>query len=855
MNRPAPNQSAPGQAAAPAKPRPLGWDCKADSDDEAGKAWDCALEGPDPKGMARVMEESGEEVENWTESTTITREDEQRFQRISGLLPANPWKNACAGLPQFEPMSEFLMTPKDKAARATEPLDIHSNHFELIDGEVANFTGNVEMVQADQKLWADFVSRDLKTNTLNTHGSVFFQQKGLFMASDTAFLDNDTGRGVFRNSQFLLPAVPGRGTSRLTHFDSNTLSRYETVTYTTCPPGNQAWLLHADNLKINKESGQGTVRNAWFTIKDVPVFYTPYMSFPTDQRRQSGLLAPTLGFNRYTGFNFALPYYFNLAPNYDYTFVPRYMSDRGVQLKNEFRYLTGMTRGLFQVDVVPYDRQTGDTRGQVAVQNDTRFSQNLVGHVNANYVSDYSYLGQLGTAFNINNRSNIPSQGYLAYSGDGYSARLLMDYFQTIDPTIPKNGRPYFHLPQLAFNYSTGIADTGLMFDSPIQIDSFQNSGSDPVTGDPVTTGQRLKLRPRLYYPFQTAAGYITPSFALQNNQYWLQNPEYWAQTYNTNTGSSESLTVPITSIDSGAYFEREFDWSGSPMTQTLEPRLFYAYIPYQNQNDLPVFDSSGYDFTFYQLFRENRYTGSDRVGDTNQLSMALTTRLVDQSTGRDRLAASVGSAYYFSDRRVTLGGAPSQYQLQNNSNLIGDFSLGITQQWSFRAGGQWNPDQNAMDRGLVALQYNDRRNNLLNVAYRYRRNQYTLECKPSIITTNGISEVNPYPCLDLTDVSLRLPVAQGWHLLGRWQYSLIDNLTLQTFVGFQRETCCWRLSLIGYRNINNFQSQNGDTQANNGVYFQLELKGLTSLGDSMDDFLRYQISGFRQGRELSQDY
>lgn len=845
----APANATPAEQAA-SKPRQPGWTClPSQAEEAADKGWDCSLEGPDPRGAARVVDAASGQVENWAEATTLTREDERRLERIVSQFPVNPWQNMCANRARLMPMSEFLLTPEEKLARDKAPLEIQSNYFEMLDGEIANFAGGVEMVQADQKLWADFATRDVKTNAFNAHGNVLIMQKGLALSSDTGFMDSDSDRGVFRNSQFVLPQVPARGAARLTHLDSDTLSRYETVTYTTCPNGNQDWLMHASDLKINKETGVGRAQNAWFEFKDVPVFYTPYMTFPTDSRRQSGLLIPSLGYSRYSGFNFSVPYYFNLAPNYDYTFIPRYFSNRGIQLKNQFRYLTEATRGMVELDIVPHDDLTGTTRGQATVLNDTRFSQNLSSHVSANYVSDYSYLGQLGSTFNINNRSNIPSIGYMLYQGDSYSLRTQIDYFETIDPTVAKNARPYFHLPQLAFNYGTGIANTGLQFQSLVQFDSFQNSGIDR------TTGQRLRLQPKLSYPFQSAAGYITPSFTLQNNQYWLQSPEYWAESNNTQAKDSVNFTVPITSIDSGMYFEREFDLGGKALTQSFEPRLFYNYIPYVDQADAPAFDSSAYDFTFYQLFRENRFTGGDRVGDTNQFSLALTTRFIDQATGRDRLAASVGSAYYLSNRRVTLQGEPSAYQSQKSSNLIADVSAMLTENWSVHTGGQWNPYENQIDRGIAALQYNDRQNTLLNIAYRYRRNQSTLTCEPSLLGTGDNQYVNPNPCIDLTDISLRLPVAQGWHVLGRWQYSLVDNLTLQTFAGFQRETCCWRFSVIAYRNINNFQSSSGQTQANNGVYVQLELKGLASLGDSIDEFMRYQISGYRMPDEILQNY
>ncbi|MGZ8244315.1 LPS-assembly protein LptD [Methylomagnum sp.] len=857
-----------------AKPQRSGWACEPGEADESGKGWNCSLTGADPRGVAHVVGESGQPVEKWAEATTITPADEQRFGKMMSLLPTDPWKNVCApGLARRKPapVAEYVLTNEDRLAREAAPTEIQSDYFEMLDSELVNFSGAAQLTKADQKLWGDFVTRNTRTNAVNAQGNVIYQEKGFSLSSDTGFLDSDTSQGVFRNSQFLLETIPARGTSRVTHLDSGTLSRYETFTYTTCPPGDQDWLLHADKVKINKETGTGTAQSAWIEFKDVPFFWTPYMSFPVDSRRLSGFLSPSASVTKYGGFAFAAPYYFNLAPNYDYTVMPRYLTKRGFQLNNEFRYLSDMTRGRIIADIVPDDQGAADdnaeidaknaankainpadrglphiptVRGQAAFLNDTRFSENLIAHVDANYVSDYRFLNQFGSPLHLVDKRNIRSIGYLNYAGPNYALRGQIDYYQTIDPTvINANGQPYFHLPQLVFSYFNPIADTGLMFEGLVQADGFDTSAKDR------TTGQRLKLRPRIYYPFQTPGGYITPSFAVQHNEYWLTNPDAWTGLqqavwansggYTGKTGTSESMTVPIFSLDSGATFERDMALADTPMLQTLEPRLFYTYIPKVKQDNIPVFDSSPYDYTYYQLFRENRFTGGDRIGDSNQLTLALTSRLIDQSTGLERLRASIGNAFYFQNREVSLYGPPVASQLESNSNLIGDVFAGLSQDWSLRAGGQWNPDRNQIDRGIVALQYNNRQNDLLNVAYRYRRNQNSLTCVQGDLIN---------PCLNLTDVSFRLPIVQGWHVIGRWQYSIVDRLTLETFLGFERETCCWRFSLLGRRFINNIQSGTGDTQANNGIFLQLEFKGLTRLGDQVDLFMRNEISGYRFG-------
>ncbi|CAL1240593.1 LPS-assembly protein LptD [Candidatus Methylocalor cossyra] len=820
----------------PAPEKSPGWHCRPGEGEGPERGWDCSLVGPDPRGMAREVRE-GEEASDWADASTITRGDEERFRRMASLLPADPWKNACAGKRQTGPMREFLLTPEEQQAREKAPLEIRSNYFEMLENEVANFSGSAEMVQADRKLWGDFVTRDTVTNTVNAHGNVLYQEKGYALSSDTGFLDTDTSRGVFRNTQFILSTIPARGTSRLTHLDSATLSRYQKFTYTACPPGNTDWLLHASHVKLNKETGVGTARNAWLEFHDVPLLWAPYFRFPIDDRRQTGFLTPSLAATKVGGVDLQVPYYFNLAPNYDWTVTPRYLTRRGFLLRNEFRYLTEMTRGQLLADIMPHDEQTKTTRGQLGFLNNTRFSENLIAHVDANYVSDNRYLYQLGSALSLVNWANIPSQAYLRYTGSNYLFQTTANYYQTIDPLIPPQAKPYFNLPQFLFAYNHALLDTGVLFDGQVQLDNFETTGTQK------TTGQRLKLRPRLYYPFQVAGGFITPSVSLLHNQYWLQNPEYWGQATQTATRAQEQFTVPILSLDSGAYFDRDFQWGETPMLQTLEPRLFYLYIPRAKQDNIPVFDSSQYDFTYYQLFRENRFTGSDRVGDANQLSLAMTTRLIDQASGRERLRASLGNALYFQDRQVTLIGPPLPSQLQSTSNLISEIYANLTDDWSLHIGGQYSPERSQIDRGLVSLQYNNRQNQLLNVAYRYRRDQYTLTCVKnatslSLVTTG---------CLDLADVSFRLPIAEGWHAIGRWQYSILDNATLESFAGIERETCCWRFTLLARRYINNANKPvDGQYQYNNGVFVQLELKGLTRLGDQVDRFLERSVSGYR---------
>lgn len=824
-----------------------GWNCQPSADEGDDRGWICSLSGRDPRGIAHVVSEDIASDEHWSESREITREDEERFQTLMGKLPTNPWTRLCAikvGKKLPPPLVEFMISQEERKARDTAPTDMDADFFELIDGEISTLIGSAHLTQADQELWADHITRSLMTHAINAHGTVIYKDKTEVIMSDTAHLKGD-GRGIFRNSQFLLPQVPGRGTSRVTYLDSAILSRYENFSYTTCPPGNQDWVMHADDVRMNKDSGFATAKNAWFQLYDIPVFWTPYMSFPIDGRRMSGFLNPAFGYTKINGFNFMLPYYWDIAPNMDATIQQRYFSSRGYMSLNEFRYLTDSSRGRLVADIVPYDEQTKTTRGQFGYQDTSNWTQNLTSQIDLNYVSDANYLTQLGSPLAMVDTNNITSRALVNYAaGEFGNFNVMANYYETINPAIPKDQYPYYYLPKLQHDWANNILDTGLTLSNTIQMADIQ------ATSNQVTTGQRFLIRPKLAMPMENSWGFIRPSATLAFNQYSLQNTSQWQSLQQANgvaiqQSTNPSFTTPILSLDAGTYFDREFSLSEASWTQTIEPRLFYVYIPYVNQSNIPVFDSTPYDFTYYQLFRENRFTGYDRIGDTNSVTAAVTSRLIDNEKGYDRLRATIGNVAYFDPRQVTTAGiAPPTYG-QSFSNIVGDVYTGITQDWSVYTAGEYNASQNVVSRGQVGITYNNRKNQILNLIYRYRLNQNTNSGCP---TTNlqSYSYLSTFSgCLDLTDVNFRLPVVAGWHLVGRWEYSLLNNTTLESFVGFERETCCYKFAIIARRYLNSINT-NGTAVSNDAIFVQMDLKGFTTVNSDVDKFLQRSVSGYR---------
>lgn len=827
--------AAPQQLASSAAGVPPGWSCRPQKE---SRAWDCNLVGPDPRGVARPVGAAGEQPEDWAKSTTITTFDEQRFVGLLGMMPSNPWAGTCTnGKRESDAAKDFLLTSKDRNARKRAPVEVRGDYGEMDDQEIATFTGNAEVTRYDQHVKGDLLSLNTEADTVNAQGSVFYREKGMAFSSDTAFMRMGEDKGVLRNSQFVVETMPSRGVARVAHMDSDTYSRYETATYTTCPPGNTDWLLHADEITIDKESGRGDAKHAWMEFKGVPMFYTPYMDFPVDDRRQSGFLAPSPGWSGTNGYNLTIPYYFNLAPDYDLTVSAREMTNRGPMFGGDFRWLTESQRIRLLGEIMPEDTQLKQTRGQAGFDAMGRWTENLFTLVDLNYVSDPLYLNQVNNNLGLTSNTFVQSQAYADYAYSNGSVRLLGDYYQNIDPSIPAEQTPYYRLPSLRGNYHEQIGDSGFRFQTVGEVVNFGHGGS-------TVQGQRFNFRPQISYPIQAPGSFIIPTLAVQNTTYMLQN-QY------SDTASSLNRVAPVVSLDSGLVFERDFELGSASLTQTLEPRVYYTYVPKVNQDDYPIFDSNYYDFTYSQLFRNNRFAGSDRLADMNQVTLGMSSRFIDHDSGLERFSASLGKVFFITDPSVTLvnpyGTNPlgivlgtdqglTTYNAYNQSfaNVVSQMDAMLTESWSVGAEGQVSPYSGRIERGSAGLRYDDHQNNLLNLTYRYR--------VPLPNQTDQYSSA-----LNNTDVSFRIPFLKDWHLIGRWQYSMIYNKTLESFVGLEHETCCWRFTLIGRQYLNGVNQNNyADSTTNTAVFVQLELKGLTRIGDQVDKFLYRSLTGYR---------
>ena len=705
-----------------------GWRC--DNKGDEGK-WNCQLMGADPKGESHTVEAEGESFSLL--NSGFDNQEERVFGVLRDRFKNNPWANCSI---QVGTQKYYL---PDKKLREKADVDMDSNYAEVYDNEVGTYEGSVEMKRADQRASSHAANYDTVSGNLDLHGDVYYSEDEVALHTESATLKLNNDQAKLRDALFISPVTPLRGKAAAYFRDSPSLSRFKDASYTSCQPGNQDWIVHASDLKLNKASGYGSAKNAWLEFKGVPVFYSPYLSFPMDDRRLTGFLAPEFGNTQKGGFSFGAPFYWNIAPNYDATLRPRYFLDRGVMFGGNFRYLTEMTKGDVSLEYMPEDTLVNQSRYQGSITNSTRFNQNVNANLDLNIVSDKEYFRDLGNALSFPNFSFIKSTADIAYSNEGVSLTGQLINYQTIDPAVRGRARPYRQLPKINLNldhvFETSLVPVKTAMDSEYVY--FQHDEGN------LPDGHRLNFKPSVSLPLKTSAAYVTPKFTLQHTQYELNTPR---------SGISNSIgrTLPILSIDSGAFLEKDVKMLEGSFLHTLEPRLFYLFIPKENQDNIPIFDTSLYDFWFDSLFRENRYNSIDRIQEANQVSAALTSRVVDSESGLEKLKLRIGETFFFRDREVVgpmvrIGQTFINDPVDRSffSPLVVELSSEINKHVSLDTGLQWDFNRNESVRGKAFLHLENEPGEIINLGYTYRKSFLIEDALNQSIDNLGVIDPN----------------------------------------------------------------------------------------------------------------
>ena len=705
--------------------------------------------------------------------------------------------------------------PKD-GDRTAAPADMKADRFYSPDSEKFELTGNARLLRVDQLLQADKITYDSNTTGYTAAGNVRYQDRGMLMSADQAKGTTTPSTGTLDNVQYQILSSRGNGTADQARVLDADHAALDVVSYSTCDLADRRWEIRAKDMTLDQDTGIGRAHDVTMRWHDTPFFWLPYARFPIDDRRQGGFLYPTIGSSNNGGFDFTLPYYLNLAPNYDATLFPRIIVDRGFMLGGEFRYLTDSSKGQVEFTYLPHDREASRERGYFHFEDFTYINAHWGLAVNLNDVSDDRYFEDFGRTLTSVATSLLPSSAYLNGRGSWWTASVGGDRYQITDPTLSDLAEPYQRLPRATFEgehdllgpLRAGIKSEFVSFHK----DCSRENGLNYCP----TNGQRLDLYPYLALPLEGASWFLRPEFGVRNTSYSLSLGNGDSVPVNPVTDKSPNRTVPIGSLDAGLVFERDAHLFGSDFLQTLEPRLFYLRVPYRNQSDLPVFDTQEISFDFGQLFRTNRFTGADRQEDANNLTLALTSRLLESDSGVERLSASFGQIRYFDDQRVQLPGAPlTDY---SGSDYVGQFDLRLNDRWRLSVADQWDPNHNHTDLGTFSVQRRLGEDGVLNVSYRYRRD-----------------------FLEQGDISALIPISERWRLVGRWNYSMRDSKTLESFFGVEHDDCCTAWRILARHYVHNIA---GDST--NALYFELEFKGIGAIGQKTDDFLRRAILGYR---------
>jgi LPS-assembly protein len=697
------------------------------------------------------------------------------------------------------------------------PIFMRADRLDGVVGKYVEAEGKVELRTRSETVLADWLHYDFNLDEIWGKGGVLLRRGPDSISGPEAKFKRDTETGYFREPRFVIGSNGARGSASTLEFNGPDRFDVTDGRYSTCVAPREDWYVRMDELEIDQKRRVGTGRNATVRFFDVPIAYTPWFEFPLDNERKTGFLVPTLGATGIRGFEAAVPYYLNLAPNYDATITPRLMTKRGLQLGGQGRYLFETFAGELNAEFLPHDRQTGTDRWGVSFRHNQDLSAitpGLAGYLNLNKVSDDTYFADLSDRIAVTSQSSLPREGGFTWARGPWQALLRAQSFQTLqDPGSPPVTPPYNRMPQLAGR----LLETdwlGLSFDGAAEYVDFRQPALEP-------TGGRMYIYPGVSWDRQGAAWFVTARAAVHARQYWLDGAGQ--------TDSTPSVTVPIASVDGGLVFERDWKAFGNDFVQTLEPRAFYVYIPYRNQNTLPNFDSAEDDFNFAQLFSVNRYLGNDRIGDANQLTLALTSRLLESATGAERLRVAVGQRFYFEDQKVTLGSeAP---QAAGTSDLLALAEGRITDAWAVAGLWQYNFDSSQTERFNLGLRWTPGPGRVVNGSYRYSR-------------TNEDPQPGSASELKQFDVSGQWPVAPRWTLLGRWNYSLADRKTLEAVVGVEYNADCWSLRVAAQRLTTTSET------TTTSVYAQIELNGLARFGTSPLDLMRRSVPGYQQSND-----
>ena len=713
-----------------------------------------------------------------------------------------------------------LKCPSIQAREPLDPLrvsgmDVEANDINRPLPGLVSFIGNVRLDQTGQELYADKAEMDESKGRFNAEGNVRLSNDRMRLTSDALLLDIANQGISVDDARFQLKQSALRGEADHLRAYLDEPITIKGTSLTTCPPGESGWSFEAEEIQINTETGWGDAYHMLLKIYDIPIFYLPALSFPVDERRKSGFLYPAIGNSSRNGFELEAPWYWNIAQDKDATFDFKYYSKRGLMLGTEYRQVTKHSDNVLYLEYLPDDERAvlgEEDRYFYQVKSNYYNGDNWRGIIDVNSVSDDNYFYDFGGNFETGNRNFLNRMAGITYATDKWSISTAVSG----DQLLSTNAEAYRRLPEISFELYQPFAEDDdpkpWNFNMAIEATAFRH--------DSALQANRVVATPELSYPVRWQWGYIEPKMKWHYSHY-----DQWNQ--QTGEIQQQDREVAIFSIDSAMTFERPVTFDDKAHIQTLEPRLFYLNVPYKAQEELGLYDTTLIERLEHRLFEDNRFSGSDRIGDTEQISAGITSRFIESENYREWLSFTIGQAYYFEDRQLNFVFDPDTRSFtdlgidtRNVSPLLTQVEYSPNENWLLGGQLEYNDRESRTEQGLLSVQY---LTPALIVNLRHRTSRYQ--------RAENIEQ---------SEFSFAYAVSDDFSLIGRWKQDLQKNRTIDSFVGLEYEDCCWALRLV-YRKFLNIRLDSqglaipGTGEYNNGIYLEFVLKGLTNIGRRMD--------------------
>ena len=837
------------------------WGCHPD---QSGTGWHCVTGSRDTFNQRRTDTPEPEQQPSRNRGLTAAQqdwmpEDKLTLEQRAALAPG------CCG--QFKAPDR---TDKEASLEpSSAPIRVSSDNTEWLQDKSVKLTGDVKLTQGYRQLVADQALLNLTDNTAEFNGDVKMREPGILIAGDRIAVNSNNNNAEIQNASFLLHESGVHGEASTLQAQNQVLNAYHS-TYTQCSPDDITWQLKGSQFSIDPNTNTGTGRHVRLEIRNVPVLYTPYISFPISDERKSGLLVPSVSSSDNGGIDITLPYYFNLAPNYDATLSPRIISDRGQMFEAEFRHLSAKFESQISLAFLGNDEGGSDdeledlirqgklTREQayphaeqdrwlLNVQQTGGRNQNWFSVIDFTDISDIDYFRDLDTAsIEVNSSTHIKRSGTLGYRGAHWLAEIKAEEYTAVSNRAEEQ---YQQLPRLTLNGNYVLGEEW-QFGLDHELVSFDHREKHR---DQLITGDRARIHYSVAWNKQWVWGFFVPKLAVKSLRYQLDDEYLKAE-----LDDRPAFTAPQASLDMGLYFERP----GKRLLQSFEPRLFYFHSERENQDSLISaslrnrsidFDTADLTFSYAQLFRDSRFSGGDRIDDDQRLSIGLTYRTLSATSGREIVSASIGQSIFFEDRGIALNQteAAALQDASNNrrqSQFAAQLALGFGDNWQWRTDVAWDGDDgDRVSRGSSRLSYRDDQQRLFNLSYRYERKN------PLVDSGDADNDGDTLDLIEQTtdqgDLSFSWPMGSSWNLVGRANYDFTHKRELETLFGVEYRDCCYSVRVIGRQWLDNDLLSVIDTldlEEDRGIFIEFEFTGLGSTGNKINSILSEGIFGYQ---------